>query len=296
MRGCLAGLVAVLLVSGPTSAGAQTEPEKALAQKRHKVGLQLYDISQFEKALVEFEEAYRLYPLPKMLHNIAMTHEALGNLDKAISNYRLFLEKLPESPNAPVVKTRINSLEDRLARKKKAAKEKATAAKAREKPAPLPPAKPEVKAEKPVPPPPVKPEMKEKKPAPVEVPAELTAPADTAHTWRWTAGLAGVGVGGAALVAGIAFSALAAGKNSEYEEQRDTTGTYADLKDLRGSGEQYQTVGIALMVAGGVIAAAGGGLLIWELMGDEEDTNSASAMFMPVVTQDGAGFAASLSF
>ena len=79
-------------------------------------------------------------------------------------------------------------------------------------------------------------------------------------------------------------------------ELRDNGGLHDDLKELRDTGEQYETIGIALMVSGGVIAAAGGALLIWELMGGEEDTATTSAMFTPVVTLDGAGFAASLSF
>ena len=73
MQVCLAGLLGVLLVVSPAAASAQTAPEKELAQKRYKVGEQLYDIGQYEKALVEFEEAYRLYPLPAMLYNIART-------------------------------------------------------------------------------------------------------------------------------------------------------------------------------------------------------------------------------
>ena len=300
MRGCLAGLVAVvLLVSGSANTLAQTPQEKALAKKRYKVGEQLYDISQYDKALVEFEEAYRLYPLPDMLYNIARCHEVLANLEKAIETYNLFLQKQPDSPHAPLIKTRIKSLEDRRGRKNKAAaatakeeaeQEKAAAATAREM------AVQKKAMETPEPPSLVKHGVKAETPVPLAAHVEEPAEADAARTWRWTAGWAGVGMGGASLVAGIAFGALASGKNSEYEEQRDTTGTFADLKELRDSGEQYQTVGIALMVAGGVIAAAGGGLLIWELMGGEEDIDSASAMFMPVVTQDSAGFAASLRF
>ena len=279
MRGCFLGLVAVLLVTVPAVAAAQTEPEKELAQKRYKVGEQLYDIGQYEKALVEFEEAYRLYPLPAMLYNIARSHEVLGNLDKAISNYKLFLEKLPDSPHSPTVKGRVKSLEARLARRKKAEQDKAAAAK--ETPKPLPPAKPEVK---------------EEKPAPVVAPVVEPATNDTERTWRWTAGLTGIGVGGAALVTGIAFGALAAGKSSDYEDLRDSEGLHDDLKKLRDTGEQYETIGTALMIGGGVIAAAGGALLIWELMGSEEDTASANAMFTPVVTRDGAGISAHLTF
>ncbi len=278
MRGLQACLVAVLLLACPAWAWAQSVPEKELAQKRYKVGEQLYDIGQYEKALVEFEEAYRLYPLPAMLYNIARAHEVLANLEKAISSYKLFLEKLPDSPHAPTVKSRTKSLEARRV-KKKADQEMAAEAKA----------KPEA-------PPPAKPEVKEEKSAPVAAPVEGQTPAETDRTWRWTAGWAGVGVGGAALVAGIAFGALAADKSSDYEELRDNGGLHDDLKEISDTGQQYETIGIALMVSGGVIAAAGGALLIWELMGGEDDTATTNAMFAPVVTRDGAGFAARLSF
>ncbi len=254
-RACPMFALALLLALGGV-ASAQTNPEKELARKRYKVGEQLYDIGQYEKALVEFEEAYRLYPLPAMLYNIARAHEVLGNLQKAIGNYQEFLAKLPDSPHAPTVKGRVKSLRQRLDKKKAA----------------------------------------QSKQPPAAAPVEEPAPADTPRTWRWTAGWAGVGVGGAALAAGIAFGAMAAGKSSEFEQQRDRGESYKSLKALRESGEQYETIGIALMVSGGVIAAAGGALLIWELMGDEKEPNMAGAVFAPVVTSDGAGITARLSF
>ena len=281
MRCCLAGLVAVLIVMGPTSAMAQTPQVKNLAKQRYKVGGQLYEISQYHKALVEFQEAYRIWPKHDMLYNIARCHEVLANLEEAIKNYKLFLEKRPDSSHAPLVKTRIKSLEGRLAQKKKAEQDKAAAAKATEKPEP---------------PPPVKAEVKEERPALVPAPVEEPSPVDTDHTWRWTAGWAGVGVGGAALVAGIAFGALAAGKSSDFEEQRDSGASYKSLKELRDSGEQYETIGIAMMVSGGIIAAAGGAMLIWEMMGGEDEPEGTRAVVAPMFSEDGAGVAARLSF
>ncbi len=168
----LAGIFTLILCL-PSSGMAQTPQEKALAKKRYKVGEQLYDISKYSQALEEFEKAYKIYPLPDLLYNIARCHEVLANLDKAIETYRLFLEKKPDSPHAPLVKTRIKSLEERLA-EKKAEQEKAAAAKA------------EAEAEKkPEPPPPVKPEMKEEKPTPVITPPDQEPAAHSSkRSWR----------------------------------------------------------------------------------------------------------------
>ena len=101
---------------------------------------------------------------------------------------------------------------------------------------------------------------------------------------------------GAALVTGLVFGALAAGKSSDYDDLREKGGVYDDLKEISDSGQQYETLQIALIAAGGVIAAAGGGLLIWELLGGEDEGTSTSALIMPTAMKDGAGFAASLSF
>jgi len=263
---------------------AQTPQEKELAKKRYKVGEQLYEISQYDKALIEFQEAYRIWPKHDMLFNIARCHEVLANLEQAIGSYKLFLAKRPDSAKVPLVKTRIKSLEDRLA-KQKAGKEKVAAASV--KPDPATPRKAEVKD---------RPETKVKPAASMDALGEESTQAGSERTWRWMGGWAGVGVGGAALVAGIAFGALAAGKSSDFEKLRDSGGLHDDLKEIRETGERYETTGIALMVSGGVIAAAGGALLIWELMGSEEDTASANAMFIPMVTQDVAGLAAHLNF
>ena len=271
MRCCLAGFVAVLLVCCPLVLLAQTPQEKALAQKRYKVGEQLYEISQYDKALIEFKEAYRLYPLPGMLFNIARCHEVLANLGQAIASYKLFLAKRPDSPRASVVQNRIKALEQRLAREKAA---RAT-----------PPS------------PPVKPAVVKDRPAPAFTPSvEDAAPAGPGRTWRWTAGWTGVGVGGAALVTGVAFGALAAGKSSEHDDLEASGGVYEDLQRVKESGQQYETLQIALMAVGGVVVAAGGGLLIWELLGQEKQSPGTQAMIAPVVTQDSVGFVGSLSF
>ena len=48
----------------PLTAGAQTAAVKRLARKHYELGEQLYKISNYSRALAEFQEAYRLYPKP----------------------------------------------------------------------------------------------------------------------------------------------------------------------------------------------------------------------------------------
>ena len=74
------------------------------------------------------------------------------------------------------------------------------------------------------------------------------------------------GVGGVSLVAGIVCGAMASKKSNEHEDARDSGGVYDDLIEIQRAGEKYESAQIALMVAGGVLAAVGGGLLIWEML------------------------------
>ena len=244
----IAGLLLSLLLA-PAALCAQTDEEKELAEKRYRVGAQLYDISQYAKALVEFNEAYRLYPLPDMLFNIARCHEVLGDLEQAIRAYKLFLEKKPDSPHASRVKARLRSLRERLVSKKD-----------------------------------------EEEPL-----AEDPAPGG-ARTWRWAAGWAGVGAGGAAMVTGVILGALASGKSSEHDEARDRGDVYEDLKEIQGTGEKYEAAQIALMVTGGLVMAAGGGLLVWEFLGREGGPAAAGVKLTPVAIKDGVGAAGIVRF
>ncbi len=69
-----------------------------------------------------------------------------------------------------------------------------------------------------------------------------------------------------------------------------------DLKNGTLRAAPYETLGVAFMVTGAVITAAGGALLIWEMMGAEKETDGTHVFITPVLTADGPGFAARLSF
>jgi len=116
------------------------------------------------------------------------------------------------------------------------------------------------------------------------------------RSWRWKAGWAGVGVGGAALVTGIVFGFLALSKNADYDELKDSSGIYEDLIEVQQTGESYESAQIALMALGPIIAAAGGALLIWEKVGQRDELSSNRVIIAPVVMKGGVGFSGSLSF
>ncbi len=232
-------------------------PTHQLARKHFELGNSYYQVSNYKAALDEFEKAYALEPLPGLIFNIARCHEVLGNLKDAIAKYKLFLAKSPaDASDRGTVELRIRNLEARL-------KEQAPPPVRQPDPPAAPPASPPVDEPRPT------------------------------RSWRWPAGWAALGVGAAALAAGIASGAMVASKSDEFERAAAEGKTYQTLLDLRAAGERYQKVEVAMLVVGGVALAAGGGLLIWELAGRRRPPSTA---LLPLGGPGGFGLALSSQF
>ena len=256
----------------------QKSPHWETARKYHEVAQQLYNTGNYAQAVTEFKKAYDLVPLPGLLHNIARCQEVLGELKDAVKYYRLFLESKPDTPNKTVVLARIDNLEKRIERQKAAQPEPATPA-----PAPAPAPAPDA-----LPP--------EPKPAGDAVPFD-PAPREPNRTWKFTAGWVGVGLGVAALAAGLAFGALAADEASAYEDMAaDGKSTYQELKEVKDRGQVYESVQVAGLIGGAVLGMAGAGLLVWELFFDDERAGEPATALIPFVGPDGGGLAGTFRF
>ena len=270
------------------NAGAQQSPNQLLAKKHYELGAQLYKTSNYRQALVEFSKAYELSKKPGLLFNIARCHEVMANLELAVKYYKQYLAEVPKAPKRSLVETRLANLERNLAEGKAKAKSAPT-------PVPVKHALPEPKMQpKPVPPPtPVKP-APQQQPEPLVKPDQ--GPTDVTGPGRWkrTAGWIALGTGGALLVTGIVFGAMASAKASDYEEAAKEQ-YYKNLGDLRDEGETLESTQIGLMVAGGVLAAAGGGLLLWHYMGRKND-QVASTTVAPMITDNTVGLMGQLRF
>ena len=252
---CVTGVVFSLLLCG--SASAQQNPNQLVAKKHYELGAQLYKTSNYRQALAEFSKAYTLSKKPGLLFNIARCHEVMANLEQAVKYYRMYLAQVPKAPKRSLVESRLGNLEKVLAERKT-------------KPTPEP-KKPPLTEPKKVPVKPVEPAPAPMaptlKPRPEPVIEADPVPTDTGpRRWKRTAGWIALGTGGALLVTGIVFGAMASGKASDYEEAAKGQ-TYKELGDMRDEGESLQSTQIGLMVAGGVLAAAGGGLLLWHHLG-----------------------------
>lgn len=125
----LAAVFATILLlgltpSGVTPAWADDDPEVGapvegpalasdkLAREHYLRGERYYAEGDYEAAIPEFQEAYDLSGRPKLLFNLANTHERLGNYEEALEVLRRYAKTVPEFEHDSVAR-RIRNLEKR---------------------------------------------------------------------------------------------------------------------------------------------------------------------------------------
>lgn len=63
------------------------------ARQRYERGLQLFNEANYEAARVEFERAYQLAPTYKILYNVGLCYEQLGDYVQALTTLQRYLEQ-----------------------------------------------------------------------------------------------------------------------------------------------------------------------------------------------------------
>jgi tetratricopeptide (TPR) repeat protein len=131
MRLSLAGLTLVAFVSGvaipraraqtPSEAGEPKNLSATASEARahYKQGVAHFNLDEWKPAMEEFKTAYRLYPDPTFLYNIALCHRKLGEHAEALSFYKKYLRE-PGAKNRDEVQRRIAELETIVAAEAKA--------------------------------------------------------------------------------------------------------------------------------------------------------------------------------
>ena len=260
-------LVLMLLALSPGLALAGNPMTRELARKHYELGETLYQTSSYPEALVEFEKAYKLEPLPELLFNIARCHEVLANLDLAIQKYEEYLQNKPDADNRALVEARLKNLRKRQTTAPMPAPVKPTSTSVGAGPAPARSA-----------------------PKPEQPP-----PRERRDSWKRIAGWVGVGLGVAGLGAGVALGAMAGSKDAEFDEAFGKNKPYGELLEIDDAGRQYNTAAIASMVTGGALAAAGVGLLLWYYLGGER-AGEGTASVTPLLSPEHLGLGATVRF
>lgn len=105
----------LLFLALPRLADAQPRPERLRkARVFYKRGKAAFELGNFQKALKNYEKAYRVASLPGLLFNIGQCYRNLGELEKAVFSFRLYLRKVPKARNRDAVHTLIVDLDQKI--------------------------------------------------------------------------------------------------------------------------------------------------------------------------------------
>lgn len=115
-RAAAPALVAALALLAPSVALAQTEAPAISAEEHYALGSRLFAQRSFGAAAREFQAAYASERRVELLFNIGRALEEDGQLRLALDAYRRFLDAMPADFDRASLRTRVEGIEQRLAR------------------------------------------------------------------------------------------------------------------------------------------------------------------------------------
>ena len=274
-RPFLACLVGILVALGAGRASAQlTADQKQEMRQHYEKATRAYDIEKYGEAVDEYQKAYEIGGDPAMLYNIAQAYRLNKQLPDALHFYRRYLQRSPNARNREDVERKINDLEQSIEAKRKADEASATAAKLRA-------------------PPPV---TSAPKPAVLPPPRIVTVPppAQEGGNGMRVAGIVVTSVGAAALITAGITGYLAGKKGDDLTNASKNMGMFDP--SVESSGKTLNTVAIATVIGGGVMAVVGTVLLVSSRKGPSDETPAHPVALAPVLGAGTVGASAALTF
>jgi tetratricopeptide (TPR) repeat protein len=257
-----------------------SQVSKSDVDRAHTVflsGKGFLDESNYDKAISYFKDAYSIdCSVHAILPIIATAYERKGDKQSAVGALQEYLKRVPNAPDREVVERRIKNLQDQIAQEKAAA---ATAAPTASTPPTATTAAPSATTTT----------------APTATTTATVEPTSTATAAPTTEGGGHsvapwivVGVGGAAVVAGVVLFAVGAGDISTAEKTCPVHNNCNDpnAQSTGNTGRTLETVGV---VAGSVGVAAVVGGLLWHFLETPGAPSTTGATVTPVVAPGYAG-------
>jgi tetratricopeptide (TPR) repeat protein len=111
-RFSLAGVVLAFALAGFAQTARAGDNDKAVARAHYETATRLYEIREYDKALLEYKSAYLAQPDPAFLFNIGQCYRKLGQAAEALNFFQQYLKKAPpDDPNRRQVEARIRDIE-----------------------------------------------------------------------------------------------------------------------------------------------------------------------------------------
>jgi len=270
---CVVGIV-VALAAGAAHAQLSAEQKQEMRQHYEKA-TRAYDIEKYGEAVDEYQKAYEIGGDPAMLYNIAQAYRLNKQLPDALHFYRRYLQRSPNARNREDVERKINDLEQSIEAKRKADEAAAAAARLRAPPQATPPPRPAVLPS----------------PRIVTVPSR---PAEEGSNGLRVAGIVVTSVGAAALITSGITGYLASKKGDDLTNASKNMGTFDP--SVESSGKTLNTVAIATVIGGGVMAVVGTVLILTSGKGSSEAPAARPVALAPLVGAGSVGASAALTF
>ncbi len=241
----------LVLVLATTPAFAQKPDVAALeaSAKKH------YELAEYDAAIADFKEAFRISDAPGYLFNIAQAYRLEGNCREALTFYKTFLRRVPDSPQAAKVREHVSEMETCAAKQPEP-----------EPPTTLAPTPPPTTTPPPAPPPPTAapaahPDSEEEEP-------ERPSPRSDRRWMQW-AGIGAIGAGAIGLGLGVKFALDGRASNNDLKTTCAMSCTSAQALAIVHDGDAANRNAVIASVAGGVMLAGGVVLVVLSRMGHE---------------------------
>jgi tetratricopeptide (TPR) repeat protein len=102
-----------LLVCAAT--GARADERAANAQLRYESGMAHFNLQEWDAAIADWQEGYRIKPVPEFLFNIAQAYRKSDRPEKAIFFYQRYLSLAPDAASRDEVERYIATARAQLA-------------------------------------------------------------------------------------------------------------------------------------------------------------------------------------
>jgi hypothetical protein len=254
-------ITAILLTAGtafaqkapkPKPAPAPAPPPKPDMSALETSGNKHFELAEYDAAIADFKEAFRISDEPGFLFNIAQANRLKRDCREASTFYKTFLRRVPDAPNAAKVRERITEMDTCAATQ------------------PVTPVTPVTPIAPVTPPPPI-----------TEPPPEKPAPVVNNRGWMKWSGIAAIGVG--AIGAGLAIKFAVDGKsaNDDLAEACKTSCSSDTALALESDGKAANRNAVIFGVAGGAILATGVVFLVLSRGGSTQEKPAVAMSFTP---------------
>jgi tetratricopeptide (TPR) repeat protein len=97
--------------------------DRQLAREHFQRGSKAFALGAYDEAIAEYSAAYRIKDDPALLYNIAQAHRLASHAPEALRFYKMYLSLVPKAPNRDEIESKIAELQKLAEQQKKTATE-----------------------------------------------------------------------------------------------------------------------------------------------------------------------------